>query len=341
MKIKVLILKDSADSTSSDTLLELMGDHHCSALFVNPGEEENLLTRLNAFLPLTNEGVQEHAGLQLRYIISLTTETTYKMPNLYSILESTPTESASKQLKAIQDEIMPSDLITTFSTVGSMSRSKIVVATHQGLGCQCQGVYEMMELQEGTSKFLNDRHFSWIGSFTYLPVMFGVTSICVDPRYTMILKEYDFVFDVIVEENVSHATLLPFMLNDILEQAKKRPTGAFSSLQGVITGGEQLSQELLSESVNIIPRLSIAYGLTEFEPIAKWNAHEIDQFGEICDEVEIKILLEGNSVAVDNIGEIMVRGPHMFHSYLDNDKETRAAFSSDGWLHTGDMGKWI
>ncbi len=342
MKIKVLILKDSGALTSPDTLLELMRDHRCSALFMNPGEGEELLNRLNPVLPLTNDGVQEpweQAGLQLRHIVSLTTETTFKLPNLYSILESTPKEYAMEQLNSIQDEIKPSDLITTFSTSGSTGRPKIVALTHQGFACTVQEVYDLMGFERSTDKFFNDRHFSWMGSFTYFAVMFGVTNIYVDPKYTMVLKEYDFVFDVFVEENVSYATLLPYMLYDIIEQIKKRPTGAFSSLRGAITGGERLSPELLSQSLSIIPRLCMAYGLTEFSPIAKWNMRETDQFGEICDEVEIKILLEGKAAAVGDIGEITVRGPHMFHSYLDNDKETRAAFSSDGFLHTGDMGK--
>ncbi len=339
MKIKVLILKSSGAFTSTDALLELLRVHHCSALFVNPGEEENLLNRVNASLPLSKDGVQEQPGLQLRHIVSLTSETTYKLPNLNSILESTPNEAAMKELKTIQDEILPSDLVTTFFTSGSTGRPKIVAVTHQGFGCVYQGFYDIMGFEEGTNKVFNDRHFSWGASFAYTPLMFGVTNVCVDPKYTMVLKEYDFVFDVFVEENISHATLLPYMLYDIVEQAKKRPPGAFSSLRGAMTGGERVSQELLSQSVSIIPRLSMAYGLSEFGLIAKWNARETDEFGEILDDVEIKILLDGKPATVGDIGEIMARGPHMFHGYLDDDKETRAVFSADGWLHTGDMGK--
>lgn len=49
--------------------------------------------------------------------------------------------------------------------------------------------------------------------------------------------------------------------------------------------------------------------------------------------------LEGYSVRVDDSGEILVKGPGVFAGYWQDPEATEAAFTADGWLRTGDIGK--
>ncbi|MCF6525120.1 acyl-CoA synthetase [Streptomyces sp. JJ36] len=39
----------------------------------------------------------------------------------------------------------------------------------------------------------------------------------------------------------------------------------------------------------------------------------------------------------DTVGEVQVRGPHLFTEYLNRPDATREAFTADGWFRTGDM----
>ena len=45
------------------------------------------------------------------------------------------------------------------------------------------------------------------------------------------------------------------------------------------------------------------------------------------------------TLAADEVGELMVRGPVVMQGYFGNEEETRAALERDGWLHTGDLAR--
>lgn len=47
----------------------------------------------------------------------------------------------------------------------------------------------------------------------------------------------------------------------------------------------------------------------------------------------------GADVATGEVGELVAKGPGVTRGYYRNDEATAAAFTSDGWLHTGDLGR--
>jgi len=54
--------------------------------------------------------------------------------------------------------------------------------------------------------------------------------------------------------------------------------------------------------------------------------------------VEVRVVSEGRDLGPGEVGEILIRGPHMCRGYWDKPEET-ARTIEDGWLHTGDLGR--
>ena len=85
------------------------------------------------------------------------------------------------------------------------------------------------------------------------------------------------------------------------------------------------------------------YGMTETAPVAIANPIDIEQWsGQIglpLPSTDAAILDEdGKPLDVGDIGEIALRGPQVMQGYWGRPEESAAAFTSDGWLLTGDMG---
>ncbi|MEW6669575.1 MAG: AMP-binding protein [Thermodesulfobacteriota bacterium] len=84
------------------------------------------------------------------------------------------------------------------------------------------------------------------------------------------------------------------------------------------------------------------YGLTETSPCLTFNhrhRHVIGSVGTEVWNVEIQIRDEsGNPLETGRTGEICARGPNIMKGYLDNPKDTEAAFWPGRWLRTGDLG---
>lgn len=99
-----------------------------------------------------------------------------------------------------------------------------------------------------------------------------------------------------------------------------------------ISGGAPLGRELAEWYADIGIRIHEGYGLTETSPVIAVNtpsAHRVGSVGKPLGNVEVRIAEDG---------EILVRGPSVFHSYWNKPQETREAFVDD-WFKTRDIGR--
>ena len=120
-------------------------------------------------------------------------------------------------------------------------------------------------------------------------------------------------------------------LADKLVFSKVR-SGIGGRVEFFISGGAPLGRELAEWYADIGIRIHEGYGLTETSPVIAVNtpnAHRVGSVGKPLGNVEVRIAEDG---------EILVRGPSVFHAYWNKSQETREAFVDD-WFKTGDIGR--
>ncbi len=117
-----------------------------------------------------------------------------------------------------------------------------------------------------------------------------------------------------------------------------------SSLRRVMFGGAPIAAETLERFAEQFELEAIVgYGLTEGVPVTYYSPQMMSEappgaVGKPAWGTTVRIVAEdGQEVALGEIGEIIVRGPHICLGYYKRPEETAQAFR-DGWFHTGDVG---
>jgi long-chain acyl-CoA synthetase len=85
------------------------------------------------------------------------------------------------------------------------------------------------------------------------------------------------------------------------------------------------------------------YGLSETSPVLSFNPGYIKQFtgttGLPLPSTDIKLLDdEGRAAPIGQAGEICAKGPQVMGGYWENPEANAAAFTTDGYFRTGDIG---
>ncbi|XP_016427678.1 long-chain-fatty-acid--CoA ligase 5-like [Sinocyclocheilus rhinocerous] len=89
-----------------------------------------------------------------------------------------------------------------------------------------------------------------------------------------------------------------------------------------------------------------AYGQTECTAACSFTMPGDWHTGHVgvpipCNIVKLVDVEEMNYFASSGEGEVCVKGKNVFRGYLNDPEKTAEALDQDGWLHTGDIGKWL
>ncbi|HNC99610.1 MAG TPA: AMP-binding protein, partial [Myxococcota bacterium] len=107
----------------------------------------------------------------------------------------------------------------------------------------------------------------------------------------------------------------------------------------LISGGAALPKDTHQFFAGLGLHLAEGYGLTEASPVltvAKGGPGEkYGNVGKAIPGVQIRIL----NPDANGVGEVLARGANVMQGYYANEESTRAVLDSEGWLHTGDLGR--
>lgn len=140
----------------------------------------------------------------------------------------------------------------------------------------------------------------------------------------------------------------------VFDKLKERTGGR---IRFFVSGGAALPAEIghffMGAGLHIIE----GYGLTETSPVMCCNTYGDEQMGTVgkvlpgvtvaiqrLEDSQIIAEISGEDYPTDQNseqGEILCKGPNVMKGYWKNDEATREMIDEEGYLHTGDVGKFV
>ncbi len=106
--------------------------------------------------------------------------------------------------------------------------------------------------------------------------------------------------------------------------------------RAIVSGSAALQPKLAKMFLAADITILEGYGLTETSPVISVNCIKngirIGTVGTLIHDVQVKIAEDG---------EILVKGPNVMMGYYNLPEKTAEEIDSEGWFHTGDIGKFV
>ena len=110
------------------------------------------------------------------------------------------------------------------------------------------------------------------------------------------------------------------------------------NIREIVMGGAALNPDVEKCLKKIKLPYTVGYGMTEAAPLMAyedWDKFAPKSCGKAINFVEVRIDSE-NPYKI--VGEIQAKGVYIMSGYYKNEEATKAAFTEDGWMRTGDLG---
>jgi long-chain acyl-CoA synthetase len=287
-----------------------------------------------------------------------------------SLLSAPPSSDTEEKWREKARAIQPDDLATLIYTSGTTGTPKGVMLTHENIASNMSHSLALFNFVMGDIgisflplSHITARHLDYCLYLhgvivAYCPHIEELPQALLDIRPTIIVA-VPRVYEKVREKarskastgikkkifdwatKVGEANLEPVLAGKIPANLswKLANTLVYSKIKAgfggrgrfFISGGAPLGYDLARWYACMSIRIHEGYGLTETSPVIAINTpvnHRIGTVGLPLPNMECRIAEDG---------EILVRGPAVFHGYWKREQETRDAFL-DGWFKTGDIG---
>ncbi len=134
-------------------------------------------------------------------------------------------------------------------------------------------------------------------------------------------------------------TSIPGINSIIYKKIRNTLLNAFGgNVREIVMGGAALNPDVEKWFRRFKLPFTVGYGMTEAAPLMAyedWWEFASKSCGKAIDTVEVRIDSED---PYSKVGEIQARGMNIMSGYYKNEEATKAAFTEDGWMRTGDLG---
>ena len=242
----------------------------------------------------------------------------------------------------------PEETAVLLFTSGTTGEPKAALLRHRHLVSYILGSVEFMAAGESDAQLVSVPPYHIAGVASVLSCLYG-------GRRLVYLPEFDATqwVDLVAEEGVTQAMVVPTMLGRILDEVERRSL-ALPAMRHVSYGGGRMPIETIERAMAAWPHVDFvnAYGLTETSSTVAVLTPEdhrtaasstdpsvrarLGSVGRPLPSIEVSIRNPlGEALGSGERGEVWVRGEQVSGEYLG-----RPMLDSDGWFATRDAG-WI
>lgn len=230
------------------------------------------------------------------------------------------------------------DPLVIMFTAGTTGRPKGAVLTHNNL------FYDSCTVSFSLDWRTDDRVLVALPLFHIGALIYVVIDIHVGAT-TVLLKAFDPTgfLQTVETQKVNSFLAIPAMLNFMMQVPAYKEVD-LSSVRWALAGTAPVPVPLIQAWADRGIAIQQVYGLTEVTggAVVLGGERALDKVGSTglpMFHTDIRVVDEkGDDTPPGDVGEIIIRGPHVMHEYW-NKPEATAETVKDGWLSTGDLGK--
>lgn len=274
-----------------------------------------------------------------------------RLPKLEHVLVLDPVEGRPVGVtdwsqRAADDLPLPA-IETDPNAPGLIAYSSGTTALPKGVVLNHTGFRKAWDHGERFAQTPDDRFLLIVPLFGILGNVNGVMTAWSRGSAVILERRFDArrAIELIERERCTIAYVFPLMVDQILRHREFRPERTATLRSGIIATTDTNAMRLAADELGMTNFFN-SYGMTETSSACARTystdalSVRLSTHGKPLPDIEICIrgIDTGLDLPANEEGEICVRGYNIMMEYYNKPEETAAAFTSDGFFRTGDLG---